>query len=158
MSSKTSVLEAGSDDEADQVVEPKPVKRTRKDRTPAQQEAFKKALSVLKEKREAVRKANDEKMAKASAEERALIEKEKFEKAKNHKKKLPPAPSYVTMADLDRFKNDILSAIPKTSVVERVVEKKEPVVEKPVVVSKPVERVEKKQLTGHELLDKLFFS
>ena len=148
------------DDEVDQVtpVVEKPKRKSTKGqpRTPAQQEAFKKALTILKERREM--KATDEKTRyeKASADEKARIEKEKFEKAKNHKKKLPPAPSYVTTGDLEKFKMDILSAIPKfepPKPVEIIKPVEPPTVKKPVV-----KEVVQKQLTGHDLLDKLFFS
>ena len=162
MSSKTKKVEVDDiDDEADQVVDTKPIK-TKKVRTPAQQEAFSKALSVLKEKREMKAKEDKERYEKASIVEKEQIAKEKYEKAKSHKKKLPPAPSYVTTGDLEKFKMDILSAIPKVEVnkpVEPVktpivkaepIKKPEPIMKKEVVIQKP--------LTGHELLDKLFFS
>lgn len=152
-----------SDDDADQVepvmTQPAPVKqpKTKKERTPAQKEAFSKALSILKEKREAKKKEEEEKYVKATPVEKELIAKEKYEKAKSHKKKLPPAPSYVTTGDLERFKSDILSAIPKH--VEPV--KTEQVIKEPVKKPEPIikkEPIIQKQLTGHELLDKLFFS
>ena len=148
------------DDEEDQIVAPVPVVKTKKERTPAQKEAFSRALSILKEKREAVKTVEKEKYEKADAAEKDRIVKEKYEKAKNHKVKLPPAPSYVTMGDLEKFKLDLLSALPKEKPVA-VVEKPVPIVEKPApVVEKPAPVVVKpaKQLTGHDLLDKLFFS
>lgn len=159
MSSKTKnvVVADDVDDEVDQVVE-KPVK-TKKVRTVAQQEAFKKALTVLKEKRESVKTVEKEKFEKATAVEKEQFEKEKYEKAKSHKKKLPPAPSYVTTGDLEKFKMDLLNAMPKHETPKPVksepikvesVKKPEPVVKKEPVVSKT--------LTGHDLLDKLFFS
>lgn len=155
-----------SDDEADQVADtpptPEPKKKTKKERTPAQQESFKKALQILKEKREMKKKDDDERYEKADSEEKARLEKEKFEKAKNHKKKLPPAPSYVTTVDLERFKNDILSAIPRSEPVKPDVKPKKEVVKEepaPVVVEKKViAPAPAKVLTGHDLLDKLFFS
>jgi hypothetical protein len=152
-----------SDDEADQVDHTAPViavipdldKKKKKERTPAQKEAFSKALSILKEKREAKKKEDEEKYVKASAVEKELIEKEKYEKAKNHKKKLPPAPSYVTTGDLEKFKLDLLNALPKNKPEPEPV-KVEPVKKPEVIVKK--EPVVQKTLTGHELLDKLFFS
>lgn len=177
MSSKSKksapVVEANSsDDDVDQVVAPPPApvdepkKKVKKERTPAQKEAFSKALSILKEKREAKAKDDKERYEKATQEEKERIAKEKYEKAKSHKKKLPPAPSYVTTGDLEKFKNDLLSAIPryeppkpemekpkKVEIVEPIKKNDTPIVPK-VSVEKPVQ----KQLTGHELLDKLFFS
>lgn len=162
MSSKQPVSEPkveNSDDEVDQVIQPKQRKSTKgRPRTPAQQEAFSKALSVLKERREMKKKDETERYEKASAEEKERIAKEKFEKAKNHKKKLPPAPSYVTTGDLEKFKLDILNAIPKheSKVVEPVKVVAEP---KPVVdIPTPKKQIVQKPLTGHELLDKLFFT
>jgi hypothetical protein len=166
ISKEKPVEETLSDDEADQMesVAPapvvKPVKQ-KKPRTQAQQESFQKALAVLKEKREMKMKDEKERLAKASAEERARIEKEKYEKARNHKKRLPPAPSYVTMSDLDKFKTDLLNAIPKYTPPEPQSVKPEPVkVEvkpEPVKVAPPKES-KPKTLTGHELIDKLFFT
>lgn len=175
MSSKSKksapVVEENSDDEVDQIAPaPAPVeepkKKTKKERTPAQKEAFSKALSILKEKREAKAKEDKERYEKATQEEKDRIAKEKYEKAKNHKKKLPPAPSYVTTGDLEKFKTDLLSAIPryeppkpveekpkKVEIEEPVKKRDTPIVQKPIV-EKPIQ----KQLTGHELLDKLFFS
>lgn len=147
------------DDEVDQM--PKQRKSTKgKPRTPAQQEAFSKALQILKEKREMKKKDETERYEKASAEEKAKIEKEKYEKAKNHKKKLPPAPSYITTTDLEKFKLDILNAIPKhepkseSKIVEKPVKIEQPIVDIPT----PKKQIAQKPLTGHDLLDKLFFS
>ncbi len=175
--------EQSSDDEADQMETPappqqktKPYQKPKKERTPAQQEAFKKALTILKEKRESKATEEKEKFDKASAEEKERIQREKFEKAKNHRKKLPPAPSYITTAEfggaLERFKSELLTALApapapapasapapavkkeKKVVIQQVEEEEEPVrVIKPKAEPKPI-----KQLSGHELLDKLFFS
>ena len=161
-----------SDDEQDQIESPpaqepkkKYAKGKGKERTPAQKEAFAKALNILKEKREAKVKEEKERYEKADAEQKAQIEKEKYEKAKNHKKRLPPAPSYVTTGDLEKFKKDLLGALkpvetPKPIEPPKPVKKEpEPVVAEPVVVQKrKPEPVVQKQLTGHELIDKLFFS
>ena len=161
-----------SDDEADQIETPpvqeppkKYAKGKGKERTPAQKEAFAKALSILKEKREAKAKDEKDRYEKASQEEKARIEKEKYEKAKNHKKRLPPAPSYVTTSDLEKFKNDLLNAIPKYEAPKPVETpkpvKKEPVeapVEPVVAPKRKVEPVATKPLTGHDLIDKLFFT
>lgn len=151
-----------SDDEVDQVAPIQEEKKKRKStkgqpRTPAQQEAFKKALTILKERREMKVRDEKEQFEKADAIQKAQLEKEKFEKAKNHRKKLPPAPSYVTTGDLERFKKDILGALtPKTEVVKPV-EIVKPV--EPPTIKKPiVEKVIQKPLTGHDLIDKLFFT
>lgn len=140
-------------------------KKPKKPATPAQKEAITKALTALKAKREALKKQNEEELAVADENQKQTILKERYEKAKTQKKKLPPVPSYITTADLDRFKHEILGALPKE--VYREVEVPKPVVEKPV--EKPVEKKvvlptafapppPPKALTGHELLDKLFFN
>lgn len=172
-----------SDDDSDQVdtkpmtatapapVEnPKPVtaSKSKKERTPAQKEAFAKALSILRDKRKAVKDTEKEILEKATAAEKEAIAKAKFEKAKNHKKKLPPVPSYVTMNDLQQFKLDLLSALPKPSAepiaVPKPISVPVPVpVPELVVAPIPEPRIKKqpvvtKPLTGHSLLDQLFFS
>ena len=172
-----------SDDEEDQLEEAKPVevkRRTRagkgQPRTPAQQEAFKKALATLKEKREAKAKEEKEKFEAASKEEQERIKREKYEKSKNHHKKLPPAPSYVTSAEfgasLERLKSDLLAAIPKHVSAPASFEAKEAKEAKAAketnepheakakkeVIKKAPEPKPPKALSGHELLDKLFFS
>lgn len=159
---KPVIPDVSSDDEIDQVEE-KPMTqvapKVKKERTPAQKESFAKAMAILKEKREAVKTVEKEKYEKADALEKDRLEKEKYEKAKNHKKKLPPAPSYVTTGDLEKFKTDLLNALPRSQPVESVKPHVEPVKPEPVV--KPVikkEPIAPKQLTGHDLLDKLFFS
>jgi hypothetical protein len=141
-------------------------KGVKKERTEAQKQATAKALSILKERREAKKKEDEERMSKATEAERQRILAQKYEKQKQHKAKLPPAPSYVTLADMENMKKEILSALPKEVYKAVEVERKVVKVEKPVVVEKPVEKpvskaVEKpveKKLTGHELLDKLFFT
>lgn len=166
MSSKTKKVQPeSSDDEVDQIEVPEVPevkKRTKKERTPAQVEAFKKALTILKEKRELKSKEDKERFEKADAVEKEVIAKEKYEKSKNHKKKLPPAPSYVTTGDLERFKNDLITSLTPKQQEEKVKEVKEVVhepVKERVVIQKPVvEKVVQKSLTGHDLLDKLFFS
>lgn len=168
-----------SDDEVDQVngalpPAPNPLERKKRkstkgqERTPAQKESFQKALTILKEKREAKTREEKERFEKATAEEKARLEKEKYEKAKNHKKKLPPAPSYVTMSDLERFKTDLLSAIRPVETMDRdkvekveKVEKSKPIAKdpEPPTIKQPIVSMKtQKPLTGHDLIDKLFFS
>jgi hypothetical protein len=157
---KKPVITDDEDDEIDQIAEPivtAVAPKVKKERTPAQKEAFVKAMAILKQKRESKANEDKERFEKADAAEKDRIAKEKFEKAKNHKKKLPPAPSYVTTGDLEKFKLDLLNALPKSEpkVVPVKIEpvrvvKPEPILKKEPVVQKP--------LTGHDLLDKLFFS
>jgi hypothetical protein len=138
-------------------------KGVKKERTPAQKEATQRALAILKERRESKKKDEDERMKKASDQERQRILAEKYEKKKQQKKALPPAPSYVTLADMEKFKTDILSALPKevykaVEVEKKVVKvKEEP---KPIekTIIKPTPAQEPIKLTGHALLDRMFFN
>lgn len=142
-------------------------KREKKPATPAQKEAITKALSALKTKREALRKQQEEEEANITEEQRQIKLKEKYEKAKQQKKKLPPAPSYITTEEFRSFKDEILRAMPKEVYKAVEIERKEPVVSKkhvveepkvvlpppqPISVMPPVQKV----LTGHDLLDKVF--
>lgn len=130
-----------------------------KERTPAQKEAITKALSVLKERREAKKKEDTERVAKADDAERQRILAEKYEKKKQQRHKLPPAPSYVTLGDFENFKKDLLNAMPKEVYkaveIEKPVKKVEVPVVKEVVKPKPVEK--SKVLSGSALLDEIFF-
>ena len=169
---------SGSEDESnDEVVEaPAPIyddskikvrktrsdKGVKKERTPAQKEATAKALTILKERREAKKKAEEDRMKQATEQERQRILAQKYEQKKRNKEKLPPPPSYVTLADMEKFKNDILSSLPKevykaVEVEKKVVKvKEEP---KPSVkhVDIPTPAPQPAKLTGHALLDRLFF-
>jgi hypothetical protein len=145
----------------------------KKERTPAQQAATQKALLVLKERREALNKAAKERMDMASDQERQRILADKFEAKKARKQKLPPAPSYVTLGDFENFKRDLISAMPRE--VYKAVEIERPPrkvreapppavlpphrVERPVPVATPAPApVAPKQLSGHALLDQMFFT
>jgi hypothetical protein len=152
--------------------------KEKKARTPAQIAAQQKALATLKEKRDKLKAEEDkaEKEAEADASKKAELEKAKYEKAKAQRKRLPPAPSYITMNDLDKFKNDLLGSLtkhtePKPAPLAEPKENRFPApappapvekpVEKPVVIEKVIEKpvpVPQVKLTGHELLDRLFFN
>ena len=140
----------------------------KKERTPAQQAATQKALLVLKERREAINKAAKERLETASDAERQRILAEKYEAKKARKQKLPPVPSYVTLGDFENFKRDLIGAMPKQVYkaveVEKVVRPKKEIpaaapVAAPVVapVAAPVAE-KQKALSGHALLDQMFFN
>jgi len=143
----------------------------KKERTPAQQAATQKALTVLRERREAINKAAKERLDTASDAERQRILAEKFDAKKARKQKLPPGPSYVTLGDFENFKRDLISAMPKQVYkaveIEKVARPKKETV--PVVAAAPVAApvvapvaaviAEKpKALSGHALLDQMFFN
>ena len=147
--------------------------KEKKARTPAQIAAQQKALATLKEKRDKLKAEEDkaEKEAEVDASKKAELEKAKYEKAKTQRKRLPPAPSYITMNDLDKFKNDLLGSLtkqtepkpgpypehrfPPVELAKPTPVPVMPVVEK--VIEKPVP-VPQQKLTGHELLDRIFFN
>jgi hypothetical protein len=150
------------DDASIKVRKPRSDKGVKKERTPAQKEAIQKALTVLKERREAKARDEKERLQKASEAEKQRILAEKYEKQKQQKKKLPPAPSYVTLGDFENFKKELLGAMPKEVYKAVEVEKKPRKVEAPVqpVVREVVkERMEEKPkvLTGSALLDEILF-
>jgi len=143
--------------------------KEKKARSPAQIAAQQKALATLKERRDKIKAEEEkaEKEAEVDAGKRAELDKIKYEKAKMQRKRLPAPPSYITSNDLDRFKNDLLGSLNKQQVVpvpQPVVEQTKPtpvpvmpVVEKVVVEQKPIP-VPQQKLTGHELLDRIFFN
>jgi hypothetical protein len=130
-------------------------------RTEAQIAATAKAFASLQAKRQQAKEDADKEEATMDNEAKQSKLKEKYEKAKLARKALPPVPNYVTVSDLNAFKNDLLQFMPKTVYKEvpgpeRVVyrdrqvpvdkvEVKEVVKEKPVVIS------------GNQLLDSIFF-
>ena len=139
----------------------------KKERTPAQVAATTKALAVLKERREKEIADRKVKLEKATDAERQRLLAEEYEKKKLSRKKLPPVPQYVTLGDFERFKNDLIGAMPKE--VYKAVEverkpKKEHAPPPAVYHQPPPKAVEihhpppqvVKQLSGSVLLDKMF--
>jgi hypothetical protein len=137
--------------------------KVKKPRTPAQVAATTKALSVLKERREALKKTQEDEVANADEEKKQEILKVKYEKAKRTKSKLPPIINYVTTCDLDRFKKEILQCMPKE--VYRELPPKIEYVEKQKIEIIPKETIREvvkevpviKTLSGNALLDSIFF-
>lgn len=142
--------------------------KEKKARSPAQIAAQQKALATLKDKRDKMKSEEEkaEKDAEADAGKKAELEKAKYEKAKAQRKRLPVPPSYVTMHDLDKFKNDLLSSLtpkpppmPENRFPAPAEKKPEPVPEVVKPEPKPMEKpVPAPKLTGHELLDRIFFN
>lgn len=140
---------------------PKP----KRQQTEKQKENFKKALTALKTKREAAKKAQEEEveMLKAEGDELKLQAKqrERLEKAKYQKKKLPPPserPTYITAAELQKFKLEMLDIVKPQKIVKEKEVEVEKVIEKPVVVEKVVEKPTTKIISGNDLLDRIFFN
>jgi hypothetical protein len=169
---KTEISHATSgtyDDKGIKVRKPRSDKG-KKERTPAQQAATTKALAVLKERREKETADRKERLEKASDAERQRILAENYEKKKLSRKKLPPVPSYVTLGDFERFKNELIGAMPK-EVYKAVEIERKPRKESappPAVYHPPPQKAVEvithhqpppqvvKQLSGSALLDKMF--
>ena len=140
---------------------PLKVNKPKKERSPAQKAATAKALEILKAKREANRKAQEEEVAEIQEEKKeevikAKTEKQKAKKIINTLSRADDVP-YITKTDFEAFKNDILTNLkPKEvaapAVVEKVIEKP---IEKTIIREVPKEVV--KVLSGNELLDRIFF-
>lgn len=129
-----------------------------------QKENFQKALSALKAKREAQKKAQEEEIEALKAEKDEIklqaIQRERLEKAKYQKKKLPPPserPAYITAAELQKFKLEMLDMVKPQKIVKEKEVEVEKIVEKPVVVEKIVEKPTTKIISGNDLLDRIFF-
>lgn len=122
--------------------------KIKKPRTPAQKDATQKALQILKDRREALAKEKEARLAKADTAEKERMKAEEYEKRKSHKKKLPPVPSYITTGDLEVFKKDILSHM------QRPVVKEERPAPAPAPVPAPAKR-QQQPLTGAAMLDQL---
>lgn len=130
-------------------------------RTEAQIAATQKAFESLQAKRK--QQKEDLEREEALMDETAKQEKKRaeYEASRSKRAKLPPVPNYVTVSDLNAFKNDLMQFMPKTVVKEvpgpeRIVYRDRPV---------PVDKVEVKEvvkekptvISGNELLDKIFF-
>lgn len=139
--------------------------KVKKPQTEKQKENFTKALAALKAKRESQKKSQEDEaeMMKAEGDEVRIQAKKReyYEKAKVSRRKLPPPsdrPVYVTAAELQKFKLDLLEQMKPVKVVrEREVEVPvEKLVETKVIVEKVVEKPTTKLISGNELLDRIF--
>jgi hypothetical protein len=142
-----------------------PAKEDRMWRPPAKKELTegkKKAVQAmfdgLKKKREERKAEQEKETAEAKEEKRQAKLQKQYLAAKA--RRTPPVSSYVTMADLEDFKNQLLGQMPKTIYkevpVDRIV---------PKVISVPIETVREKvvqvpavkKISGNELIDSIFF-
>jgi len=135
---------------------PLKVNKPKKERSEKQKAATAKALDILRAKREANRKAQEEEVAEVQEEKKAEVIKAKTEKQKAKKlvNTLSQAQEvpFVTRNDFDSFKNDILSQLKPSNKEPTIVEK---IVEKPV--EKTIVRESVRVVSGNELLDRIFF-
>lgn len=140
---------------------PKP----KREQTEKQKENTVKMLAGLKTKRESMKKAQEEEaeMLKAEGDELKIQAKQRdrMEKAKLQKKKLPPMterPPYITAAELQKFKLEMLDIIKPVKIVKEKEVEVERIVEKPVIVERVVEKPTTKVISGNDLLDRIFFN
>lgn len=143
-------------------------KPPKKPQTEKQKAATQKMLESLKAKREAQKKAQEAEaeMLKAEKDELKIQarQRERLEKAKLQKKKLPPPserPVYITGAELQKFKLEMLDLVgkPQKIVKEREVEVEKVVTkEVPVMIEKIIEKPTTRVISGNDLLDRIFFS
>jgi len=118
-------------------------------------------FEALKVKREQ-QKADQERETAEIKEERKQA-KLKAAAERKQQRRFPPVAQYVTVRDLEKFKNDLVAILPKTVYQEVPVDR---IVPQPIPV--PIETVREKvvqvlqppsvkKVSGNELLDNIFF-
>jgi hypothetical protein len=143
-----------------------PAKEDRMWRPPAKKdlsEGKKRAVQAMFEGLKKKRQERKEEQEKETAEAKEERKQQRLHKAylKQKARNTPPVSSYVTMADLEDFKNQLLGQMPKTIYkevpVDRIV---------PKVITVPLETVKEKvvqvlqppkKISGNELIDSIFF-
>lgn len=136
-------------------------KKIKKPRTEAQKKATQAALEALKAKREA--KQKDE-VAQKEAKE---IARTQWKAAKKH----TPEDQIPTKKDFDNFKSDVMMVMrgfmqsnatpaPPTEVKKEptAIQRKTPAAPAPTITQAPAPKPQPQKLTGHALLDQLFFN
>ena len=130
----------------------------KKELTEGKKKAVQAMFEGLKKKREARKAEQEAETAEAKAEKKQAKLQKQYLAAKA--RRTPPVSSYVTMADLEDFKNQLLGSMPKTIYkevpVDRIV---------PKVIPVPIETVREKvvqvpavkKISGNELIDSIFF-
>ena len=148
-----------SEVEVEEVKQEEKKTKEKKELTPAKKEALAKMFAGLKAKREASKAAQETDSAETKESKR-----QQYLRRQNERRiarKNPTLTSYVTMSDLEHFKNELIGIMPKTIYkevpVDRIVPKAiavpiETVREKVVQVVQPP-----KKISGNELLDSIFF-
>ena len=141
---------------------PLKVNKPKKERSPAQQAATAKALDILRAKRDAQKKAQEEEVAGLDEEKKTEAIKTKTERHKAKKiistlSRSDEVP-YITKSDFESFKNEFMTLhkpapVPQAPVI--VAPPPPPVVER--VVEKPIVKETVRILSGNELLDRIFF-
>ena len=138
-----------------------PAPAPKKELSEAKKASLAKMFEALKVKREQQKADQERETAEIKEERKQAKLKEQAEK--KMKRRFPPVAQYVTVRDLEKFKNDLVAILPKTVYQEVPVDR---IVPHPVAV--PVETVREKvvqvlqppviqRVTGNSLLDAVFF-
>jgi len=135
-----------------------PAPAPKKQLSEAKKAALARMFEGLKAKRE-LQKADQERETAEVKEERRQAKLRAVAERKQQRR-YPPVAQYVTLRDLEKFKNDLVSILPKTVYQEVPVDR---IVPQPVPV--PIETVREKviqvpsvkKVSGNELLDNIFF-
>lgn len=138
-----------------------PPPKVKKELSEAKKASLAKMFEALKAKREQQKADQERETAEIKEERKQAKLKEQAEK--KMKRRFPPVAQYVTVRDLEKFKNDLVAILPKTVYQEVPVDR---IVPQPIPV--PIETVREKvvqvlqpptvkKVTGNELLDNIFF-
>jgi len=138
-----------------------PAPPPKKELSEAKKASLAKMFEALKAKREQQKADQERETAEIKEERRQAKLKEQAEK--KMKRRFPPVAQYVTVRDLEKFKNDLVAILPKTVYQEVPVDR---IVPQPIPV--PIETVREKvvqvlqppsvkKVSGNELLDNIFF-
>ena len=133
----------------------------KKELSEAKKASMAKMFEALKIKREQQKADQERETAEIKEERRQAKLKEQAER--KMKRRFPPVAQYVTVRDLEKFKNDLVAILPKTIYQEVPVDR---IVPQPIAV--PIETVREKvvqvlqppviqRITGNSLLDAVFF-
>ena len=133
----------------------------KKELSEAKKASLAKMFEALKVKREQ-QKADQERETAEIKEERKQA-KLKAAAERKQQRRFPPVAQYVTVRDLEKFKNDLVAILPKTVYQEVPVDR---IVPQPIAI--PIETVREKivqvlqppsvkKVSGNELLDNIFF-
>lgn len=138
-----------------------PPPKVKKELSEAKKASLAKMFEALKAKREQQKADQERETAEIKEERKQAKLKEQAEK--KMKRRFPPVAQYVTVRDLEKFKNDLVAILPKTVYQEVPVDR---IVPQPIPV--PIETVREKvvqvlqpptvkKVSGNELLDNIFF-
>jgi hypothetical protein len=132
---------------------------------PPKKEPSEKKKAALQKMFEGLKAKREQQRADAERESAEIKEERKQAKLKalaerKAARRFPPVAQYVTVRDLENFKNQLIQILPKTVYQEVPVDR---IVPQPIAIpvetvrEKVVQVVQPKKVTGNELLDNIFF-